>query len=151
MANSPEAKINSLRGIPWMGFPPDITTGNIWFVDSGHPFASDNTHCGESPLEPFATIDYAIGKCTASNGDIIYVMPGHAETVNATATLTCDVAGISIVGLGNGTNRPSLPRLPALLLPSLLLLQCENQEFAGDGWRGCLPESFHHFRKRLYH
>jgi len=108
MANAPEAKINSLRGIPWMGFPPDITTGNIWFVDSGHPLASDNTNCGESPLEPFATVDYAVGKCTASNGDIIYVMPGHAETLTDTATLALDVAGISVVGLGNGSNRPNL-------------------------------------------
>ena len=108
MPNSPEAKINSLRGIPWMGFPPDITTGNIWFVDSGHPLASDNTSNGDSPLLPFATIDYAVGQCTASNGDIIYVMPGHTETLNDTSTLTLDVAGISVVGLGNDANRPNL-------------------------------------------
>jgi len=57
---------------------------------------------------PKATIDAAVGKCTASKGDVIYVMPGHAETLSDTATLTLDVAGISIVGLGNGTNRPNV-------------------------------------------
>ena len=35
--------------------------------------------------KPFSTIDYAIGKCKASRGDVIYVMPGHAETVTATS------------------------------------------------------------------
>lgn len=81
-----------------------MTTGNIWFVYSGT--GSDATGYGYNPDAPFATVDYAIGKCTASQNDTIYVMPGHAETV--TAAVTVDIAGISIIGIGNGRNRPAL-------------------------------------------
>jgi len=57
---------------------------------------------------PFSTIDYAIGRCTASRGDIIYVKAGHTETVAAAAGIAVDVIGVSIIGLGNGALRPTL-------------------------------------------
>ncbi len=61
---------------------------------------------GDSPSAPFATLDYAIGQCTASRGDVIVVLPGHAETVSA--TITMDIAGVRVIGLGVGRNRPTL-------------------------------------------
>ena len=82
--------------------------GAIWFVDSGHAAASDAAGFGRTPDAPFATIDYAVGKCTASQGDVVYVMPGHAEVVSAAAGLALDVIGISIVGLGNGSLQPTV-------------------------------------------
>lgn len=81
-----------------------LTTGNIFYVYA--TTGSDAVGYGRNPDAPFATIDYAVGQCTASQGDMIFVMPGHAETV--TAAIAVDVAGISIIGLGNGDNRPSL-------------------------------------------
>lgn len=85
------------------------TTGNVWFVDSGSANASDTPNYGRSKEYPFATIDYAIGRTTASNGDVILVMPGHAETKAATgALITLDVAGLKIIGLGHGNTRPTL-------------------------------------------
>ena len=56
----------------------------------------------------FGTIDYAVGKCTASNGDTIYVKEGHAEAVTAAGGLDLDVAGITIVFLGAGNGRGSV-------------------------------------------
>lgn len=82
--------------------------GNVWFVDSGHSDASDSASYGRNPDLPFATIDYAVGKCTASNGDVIYVAPGHAETVIAAGGIDLDVAGISVIGLGSGALRPTV-------------------------------------------
>jgi len=82
--------------------------GAIWFVDSGHAAASDTAGFGRTPDAPFATIDYAVGQCTASQGDVIYVMPGHAEVLAAAADLALDVIGISIVGLGNGPLQPTV-------------------------------------------
>jgi hypothetical protein len=82
--------------------------GNIWFVDSGNTAASDSAGYGQNPDKPFATVDYAVGKCTANNGDVIYVMPGHAETVSAGGGLDLDVAGISVIGLGRGTDQPTV-------------------------------------------
>ncbi len=82
--------------------------GEIFFVDSGHSAASDSSGYGKNPDKPFATIDYAIGQCTANSGDVIYVMPGHAETVATAAGIDCDVAGIKIIGLGHGAARPTV-------------------------------------------
>ena len=80
-----------------------VNTGNVFFVMTG---GTDGVGYGLSPDAPFATIDYAIGRCTANQGDEIKVMPGHTETISAAAGITCDVAGIKITGLGWGTNRP---------------------------------------------
>lgn len=91
-------------GMPILpGLPP--TTGSVFFVHSG---TGSNGNNGTSADRPLATIDYAIGLCTANKGDVIVVMPGHAETISAAGGITADVAGISIIGLGNGTNRPTL-------------------------------------------
>lgn len=82
--------------------------GAIFFVDSGNTNASDAAGYGTNPDRPFATLDYAVGNCTASQGDVIYLLPGHAETVIAAGGLDLDVAGISIIGLGNGTLQPTI-------------------------------------------
>jgi len=93
-------------GIPVMGsgFIP-TTTGKYFFVDSN---TGSNSNDGRSPDSPLATIDYAIGLCTANKGDVIVVMPGHAETISAAGGITADVAGISIIGLGVGSNKPTI-------------------------------------------
>ena len=57
---------------------------------------------------PFATINYAISQCTANRGDIIFIKPGHAETIADAATLALSVAGVAIIGLGTGSARPTL-------------------------------------------
>lgn len=56
----------------------------------------------------FATIDDAVGACTADAGDVILVAPGHTETVSAAGGLTLDVSGVTIVGMGNGDLRPQV-------------------------------------------
>lgn len=92
-------------GVPVMGGSGLIpaTTGTYFFVSSD---TGSDAHSGKSPAEAFGTIDYAIGKCTADKGDVIVVMPGHTETISAAGGITADVAGITIVGLGNGGLRP---------------------------------------------
>ena len=82
-------------------------TGDRWFVDSGATYASDATEYGTSPDKPFATLDYAIGQASANNGDIIYVMPGHAESYGSGEGFTADVAGLTVVCLGEGADRPT--------------------------------------------
>jgi len=57
---------------------------------------------------PFATIDFAIGKCLANNGDIIIVKAGHTESITTAGAITCDVAGVSIIGSGTGADRPTI-------------------------------------------
>jgi hypothetical protein len=76
------------------------TTGDLFFVDS--VTGSDASGYGTSPDSPVATIDYAVNLCTANNGDRVYVMPGHSETISGATSLVVDVAGISIIGIGDG-------------------------------------------------
>lgn len=83
------------------------TPGEIFFVDSTSTTGADSAGYGRNPDAPFLTIDYAIGNCTANKGDIIYVMPGHAETITGTS-ITADVAGISIIGIGKGSLMPTI-------------------------------------------
>jgi hypothetical protein len=54
----------------------------------------------------FTTVQKAIDASVASRGDVIYVAPGHTETISAAGTITINKANISIIGLGNGNYRP---------------------------------------------
>ena len=56
--------------------------------------------------QPFSTLDFAIGQCKANRGDMIVLMPGHAENISVASGITSDVAGVAVVGLGTGTLRP---------------------------------------------
>ena len=91
-----------LRGLSVL----NLHYGNIWWVDSG--VGNDSGGADGSITKPFATIDYAVGRCTANNGDIILVAPGHSETIAAAGGIDLDVAGISVIGLGNGRERPTI-------------------------------------------
>lgn len=95
------------RGIPVEPAPLLLTSGDVFHVDSGHALASD-TFTGKDPGKPLATIDGAIGKCAASNGDIILVAPGHAETLTAAGAIAADIAGVKIIGMGVGQLRPTI-------------------------------------------
>jgi hypothetical protein len=92
-------------GIPVFGSGSLATTGNVFFVDSGSSAGADGNDA-TSPEHPAITLDAAVGKCTANNGDVIFVMPGHAESIPAT-DITMDVAGVSVIGLGRGDARPT--------------------------------------------
>jgi hypothetical protein len=83
---------------------PDTVAGSVFWVDSGS--GSDIGKAGTYNY-PFATLDYAVGKCAANNGDIIYIKPGHSETISSATALLLDVAGITVIGLGVGSNKPT--------------------------------------------
>ena len=89
----------SIQGMPVL----NTYAGNVFWVDSG---AGSDQNKG-TERRPFSTLDYAIGKCTANNGDIIIIKPGHSESVSAAAGVAFDVAGITVVGLGSGSARPT--------------------------------------------
>lgn len=98
----------TLRGIPLVQTNP----GQVFWVSnstSTTPGAStgDNGNAG-TWQRPFSTVAFALTKCNASQGDIIFVKPGHAESIADAATLTMSVAGVAIIGLGMGANRPTL-------------------------------------------
>lgn len=80
----------------------DFIGGNTFYVDSSLSAAGD----GSSPALALATLDAAFALCTANKGDRILVLPNHAETVTGAGGIAHDVAGVSVIGLGRGNQRP---------------------------------------------
>jgi hypothetical protein len=87
-------------------FTDVLTPGNVFFVSS--VTGGSGATYGYTVDAPLSTLDAAIALCTANKGDIIFVLPGHAEAIAAAGGITCDVAGVRIIGLGVGSNRPTL-------------------------------------------
>lgn len=98
-----------IRGVPLLQTHPGkvFWVGNSATLLQGEKGASNVSNSG-TYLQPFATIDFAVGQCAANRGDIIVVRPNHTETVTAAAGLALDVAGIAVIGLGTGSNRPTV-------------------------------------------
>jgi hypothetical protein len=88
----------NVRGLPIL----NTYSGTVFWVDS---VSGSNGNKGSFD-RPFATIDYAIGKCTAGKGDNIMVKALHTETISAAAGIALDVSGVSVIGLGVGNSRP---------------------------------------------
>lgn len=76
--------------------------GKVFWVNSA---TGSNGNAG-TRQKPFGTLDYAIGRCTANKGDVIMVMPDHAETITGAGGITADIAGITIIGMGTFNQRP---------------------------------------------
>jgi len=79
--------------------------GSIFWVNSST--GTDASGYGRNPDAPVATLDYAVGLCTADAGDVIFIMPGHAENLTTATGVNCDISGITIIGLGNGSLIPT--------------------------------------------
>src|SRR3990167_3644184 len=75
--------------------------GKAYYVDNGVD-ASDGT----SPDTAMGTLLEGNNKCTANQGDVVFLLPGHAETVSAATALT--IAGVRYIGLGEGDDRPTI-------------------------------------------
>lgn len=97
-------RIGGLESEVQNSFPTNKGTGQTFYVDSA---VGNDSYVGTSPKYATATLDAAIALCTASRGDIIYVMQGHSETMGAAADeVDIDIAGVTIIGLGEGELRP---------------------------------------------
>ena len=79
-------------------------SADAWFPRLQALFPPD--YDGEVRL--FTNLDTAVGACTANRGDVIVVLPGFSLTITAAAGLDLDIAGITLLGIGNGTDRPTI-------------------------------------------
>lgn len=98
--NLPNGVINA--GLTAIGASSLFTTGKTFYVQAT---TGSNGNLGEDSATPKASINGAIAAARADKGDVIIVMPGHAETVTA-SSMTLSKADIKIVCLGNGRNTP---------------------------------------------
>lgn len=100
------------NGITIRGLPIVITNpGSVFWVYSGSALlpgqvGGSNGNKGTFNA-PFATVAYALTQCVANRGDVIYVKPGHAETISSATAFAMSIAGVAIIGLGTGANRPT--------------------------------------------
>jgi hypothetical protein len=66
---------------------------------------------GQTPQEPYSTLAAAITSLAGRTtwGDVIYVLPGHVESISAPDYFSGGgtAANFSVIGLGSGTNRPT--------------------------------------------
>ena len=101
MSNFPNGFAN---GVSVSGVPILNTYGGkvFWVSSTGGSDGNAGTH-----VRPFATLNKAVSMCTASKGDIIMLMPGHAENVTAATSQVIDKAGVQVIGLGSGDLRPT--------------------------------------------
>lgn len=91
----------AVRGIPILNTYPDKV---VW-VSSG---TGSNSNSGKTQSKPVPSITKALTKLTTGKGGMIICLPGHAETISAAAGLVLDIADVTIVALGNGTNRATI-------------------------------------------
>lgn len=88
----------TIRGIPIL----NLYTGNVWWVDSVN---GSNIQDGKDIERPKASLAYLFDNSLVAAGDIVFLKPGHVETVIAAAGLDLDIAGVCVVFLGQGTNK----------------------------------------------
>lgn len=108
ISNFPNGFANgvTIRGVPLALTHP----GRVYWVYNGSALLP-NQKAGSDGNKgtfdaPFSTVDYAVSQCTANRGDVVFVKPGHAETLAADG-FALDVAGVAVIGLGSGTLMPS--------------------------------------------
>lgn len=106
MALPIKTHFDRVGGQQWVDsfYRPFWPVGNVLYVHN----SGTSTGPGFSPETAYSTINAAVSAATASNGDVIIVLPGHAETVTAAGGVAISKAGVSVIGMGVGHNRPTI-------------------------------------------
>lgn len=130
LSNFPNGFANGLmvRGMPLLQMQPGV----VWWVNNSTILRPQGRAGSDSNrgtfLSPFATINFAVNTAaTASRGDIVFVGPGHAETISDAVTLSLANAGVAVIGLGSGSLRPTLTFGAAAGNIPLLAANCSMQ------------------------
>lgn len=99
----PSSSGGNYNGVPGNEQAVPLSNGNYFFVDS------DNGSDGYpgTASQPLATLNRALALCLDNNGDVIVLCPHHKETISTAGGVNVAVVGVTIVGLGNGRNRPT--------------------------------------------
>lgn len=85
-------------------YRPFEPVGNVFYVGP----SGTSSGPGYTPETAYATVPQAMAVCQANNGDVILVLPGTTATITAAAGIALSVAGVTVQGIGTGTNRPTI-------------------------------------------
>ncbi|MBE9570754.1 MAG: hypothetical protein IMF11_09005 [Proteobacteria bacterium] len=82
--------------------------GTEFYVGPNATGVGDDERAGRSKESSLLTLVKALTLTTASKNDIIYLLPGHTETVATAGAITwASMIGVRVVGLGVGALRPT--------------------------------------------
>lgn len=92
-------------GIPIYGAQANSAplTGTVLFVDTVNGVDAGN---GNGPNSAYQTLTYALTQVPSGAYATIFVMQGSTVTISSATALLLNVANVSIVGLGTGSQRP---------------------------------------------
>lgn len=110
--------------------PSIQTEGKVIYVSSVTGAANAS---GLSPQEAVTTLALGFAKATANQGDIVVLLPKHAETITGAGGITLGTAGVSVVGLGTYNQRPRFLMDGATTVSALITaadVRLENIVFA---------------------
>lgn len=102
VANDANIQLHKIMGAD-IGFPGHDTLYVLKSTATLYNYAQAVIPSGKL----YTTLDAAIGACVANRGDLIKVLPGHTENIAGAGGVTCDVAGVTIIGYGAGSLRPT--------------------------------------------
>ena len=91
------------KGVPVWGSGVPTSFGNYYYVSS---VTGSVDYPGTRYDRALPTLDAAINLTTANQDDVIIVLPNHAENITGAAGAALDVAGVTVYGMGHGTDRP---------------------------------------------
>lgn len=82
-------------------------SGNVFFVDANTAQGGTTSGFGNHPDSALTTWDSSVALCTANQGDAVFILAGHTETISTAGGVALDIAGIAFIGLGTGNARPT--------------------------------------------
>ena len=118
------------------------TTGYAKFFKD-HNVVEDGTN------SVYNTLDAAISACTANRGDVIYVTEGYTEAVTS-SSIACDVAGVTIIGLGRGSFKPTFTFAATSSTINVTAANCEFRNLRIEAAVGDVVTAFLHATAAQY-
>lgn len=95
-------------------FPGGVDLGSAIVLPPGGEVRAYVRSTGPADGDPLdinknlvTTLNAGLARCRASRGDVVVVLPGHAESISAADQMSSLVAGTTILGIGRGTLRPT--------------------------------------------
>lgn len=79
-----------------------VSIATEYYVGPNATGAGDDGRAGKSKETSLATLQAAIDLATASKNDIVYLLPGHTETVATAGAIDIDKIGLRVINLGIG-------------------------------------------------
>jgi len=111
----------------------------FWVMETGAAdytnFVKEHPAYEDGVAAVYTTVELALAACVANRGDLVIVDQEYTQTISAAAGIDLDIAGVKVVGMGQGNERPTLTfdtAATADVLVSAANCSLENFIFVSD-------------------